>query len=266
MEYGTGVSEEGKVEGPPAVKPNYFRITKSATYGFLAALPLLVIYEVLILLANGDSASQIRVGADVWVKQLLALFGTNTMLPLSILVVLIGVAVLISERKKKLPIKPSYLGWMVGESAVYAIVVALLVSSAVGLIFSVALQSFSPEIAQSTTGGKVGSGMMLILSIGAGLYEELIFRVVLVGGLFWALNRWMGKRKTAYILAALAGALIFSAVHYMGPLGDAFELSSFTFRFLFGLALNGIFLARGFGVAAWTHALYDVLVVTHLLG
>jgi hypothetical protein len=52
----------------------------------------------------------------------------------------------------------------------------------------------------------------------------------------------------------------------MGPFADAFTAGSFTFRFLFGLVLNGIFLRRGFAVAAWTHSIYDVLVVTHLLG
>ncbi|NBB73510.1 MAG: CPBP family intramembrane metalloprotease, partial [Bacteroidetes bacterium] len=62
------------------------------------------------------------------------------------------------------------------------------------------------------------------------------------------------------------GAAIFSAVHYVGPFGDAFTLASFSFRFLFGLALNGLFLWRGFGVAAWTHALYDVMLVVGLLG
>ena len=48
----------------------------------------------------------------------------------------------------------------------------------------------------------------------------------------------------------------------MGSMGDYFTLDSFLFRFLFGLILNGIYVTRGFGVAAWTHALYDVIVVT----
>jgi membrane protease YdiL (CAAX protease family) len=120
----------------------------------------------------------------------------------------------------------------------------------------------------------LGMGKMLALSLGAGLYEELVFRVVLVGGLFWLFSTFRGKdsgengwksASPAYLLAAVTGAAIFSAVHYVGALGDPFTLSSFTFRFLFGLALNGLFLARGFGIAAWTHAIYDVLVVTNTL-
>ncbi|RLB78811.1 MAG: CPBP family intramembrane metalloprotease, partial [Deltaproteobacteria bacterium] len=55
---------------------------------------------------------------------------------------------------------------------------------------------------------------------------------------------------------------LFSLVHYIGTYGDAFTLASFTFRFLFGLALNVLFIVRGFGIAAWTHALYDVMVFT----
>ena len=53
-------------------------------------------------------------------------------------------------------------------------------------------------------------------------------------------------------------ALIFSAFHYIGPLGDAFTLPSFTFRAIAGLLLSGLYAGRGFGIAAWTHALYDV--------
>jgi hypothetical protein len=63
------------------------------------------------------------------------------------------------------------------------------------------------------------------------------------------------------VLAAVVGAAVFSVVHYVGTFGDVFTPASFTFRFFFGLALNGLFLWRGFGVAAWTHALYDVMLV-----
>jgi hypothetical protein len=104
------------------------------------------------------------------------------------------------------------------------------------------------------------------LSIGAGIYEELLFRVIIVGGLYGLFRVVLGFKTAAYILAAVLGAFLFSGIHYLGPLGDAFTLPSFSFRFLFGLALNILYLVRGFGIAAWTHALYDIVIVTHLLG
>ena len=102
--------------------------------------------------------------------------------------------------------------------------------------------------------------MQLALSLGAGLYEELVFRVLLVGGFYWLLSRFTDK-TVAYTSAALIAAAIFSAVHYIGVFGDPFTLSSFAFRFMFGLMLNVLFILRGFGIAAWTHALYDVSIV-----
>lgn len=236
----------------------YHHATRTASYGFLMALPLLVFYEALILLVNRGQVMQVRVGADVWMKTLLHSLGGAGVHVLAVVVLLIGIGVFIYDRRRSVPIRPRYFGWMVLESAAYAVVVALLVSTVVGLIFF--------RVLAGPQGAVDGLWMQLALSIGAGLYEELFFRVLLVGGLFWVLRQTRMDRTGAYLAAALVGALLFSAVHYIGALGDAFTLSSFTFRFLFGLALNALFLWRGFGVAAWTHALYDVLVVTHLLG
>jgi hypothetical protein len=102
----------------------------------------------------------------------------------------------------------------------------------------------------------------IVLSLGAGVYEEIVFRVLLVGGL-WALFRSSGiGRRKAGVFSALLAALVFSGFHYIGPYGDQWELASFLFRFLAGLAFSVLFLVRGFGITAWTHALYDVLVFT----
>jgi membrane protease YdiL (CAAX protease family) len=244
--------------------PTYFQASRTGTYGFLAALPLFLLYEVLILFVNGNEISQIRVGADLWIKQPLAFLGGRGTFALGLLVLGIGVVIFIRERKKKIPLRAAYFGMILGESTIYAVGVALLISTLVSLVFSIAPQEMA-FIAQDAT-RQLGSGMLIVLSIGAGLYEELIFRVVLVGGLFWVLQSLVKSKNTAYIVAAIVGALLFSSVHYVGALGDTFTMSSFVFRFLFGLALNGIFLVRGFGVTAWTHAIYDVLVVTQMFG
>jgi hypothetical protein len=47
----------------------------------------------------------------------------------------------------------------------------------------------------------------------------------------------------------------------VGPYGDPFRLDSFTFRFIAGVFFSAMYLARGFGITAWTHALYDVIVL-----
>jgi hypothetical protein len=62
------------------------------------------------------------------------------------------------------------------------------------------------------------------------------------------------------IFAAVLGALVFSAFHYVGPYGDPFQVGSFTFRAVAGLLFSGLYIVRGFGVTAWSHALYDVFL------
>ena len=246
----------------PGRSAGYFDATRTATYGFLAALPLLALYEVGVLLANGGQMQQVRVGADVWLKTLLAALGGTGWMALGLAVLAIGAAVFWAERKRRPPICGRFFGLIVAESLVYAVLLAFVVGGTVGLLFGVWAWPAN-ALAQVA---RLPLGLQLALSIGAGLYEELVFRMLLVGGLFLLARRLLPNRTHAYLAAALVGAFVFSLVHYVGAYGDPFTFPSFAFRFLFGLALNGVFLLRGFAVAAWTHALYDVLVVTGAFG
>lgn len=101
----------------------------------------------------------------------------------------------------------------------------------------------------------------LVMAAGAGFHEELVFRVGLFAGGTLALNKLarLSEAKSAWI-AAIGSSLIFSAIHYLGPLGDEPQLISFTFRFLAGLYLAAVYRFRGFAVAVYTHAIYDVIV------
>ncbi|WP_420456710.1 CPBP family intramembrane glutamic endopeptidase [Rubrivirga sp.] len=252
-------AEVDVLASPPPPRPTgYLDATRTATYGFLAALPLFVLYEVGVLLAN-SGPGQIRVGADVWLKTLLATLGGVGWAAVGVVVLAVGGWAVWRDRERRPPLVPRYFGLIVAESLVYAVVLAFVVGGTVGALFGGWVW---PDLALAQL-RELGLGLQLALSIGAGLYEELVFRVLLVGGLFWAIQRvTTTDRRRAYLIAAVVGAVVFSAVHHLGPLGDPFTLSVFTFRFLFGLALNAVFLLRGFALAAWTHALYDVLVVT----
>jgi membrane protease YdiL (CAAX protease family) len=232
----------------------YHRFTRSATYGVLSALPLFLLYEAMIVAVNTGTSAPVRVGAEVWLKELLAMTGARGGLLLVLIAILAGMTAFVLDRDRRIPIRGRYFLGLLFESTVYAVIVAILVSNLVAALFAV----IPPPDGDLWT--------QLALSIGAGLYEELLFRVLLVGGLALLLRPFFENANAGYLLAALLGAALFSLAHYVGPLGDPFELPSFTFRFAFGLALNVLFLWRGFGVAAWTHALYDVMVVTGLFG
>lgn len=236
----------------------YHRVTRTATYGFLSVLPLFVLYEAMIIVVNEGRIAQVRVGAEVWLKGLLALVGGTGFIVLGLVLIVVGAFIFFYERNRDVPIRGRYFAWMVGESAAYAVGVALTVSTLVGMLFMMAMPAAVEPVGDTWT--------QLALSIGAGVYEELVFRVLLVGGLYALLRRIVNGHAVAYPLAAVIGAAIFSYVHYLGPFGDTFTAASFAFRFFFGLALNGLFLWRGFGVAAWTHALYDVMLVVGLFG
>lgn len=239
---------------PPHGLRAYHHVTQSATYGVLSALPLFVLYEAMIVAVNMGARRPVRVGAEVWLKDLLAMTGARGGLLLFLIAAIAGATAYLLDRNRRIPLRGRYFVGIVAESVVYAIGVAILVSNLVTALFAM----IPPPEGDLWT--------QLALSIGAGLYEELFFRVLLVGGLALVFRPFFEDMHTAYLLAAILGAAVFSLAHYVGPMGDVLELPSFTFRFAFGLALNVVFLWRGFGVAAWTHALYDVMVVTGSLG
>jgi hypothetical protein len=110
--------------------------------------------------------------------------------------------------------------------------------------------------------GRLGVPAQFMLSLGAGLYEELLFRVVLVGTLGALARRLLGFGPAAAgAVAVLGGALLFSLSHHVGAYGDPFTMQAFTFRLVAGLFFSSVYVLRGFGIAAWTHALYDVGVL-----
>lgn len=106
----------------------------------------------------------------------------------------------------------------------------------------------------------------VVLSLGAGLYEEIAFRVGLYGigrRLVLAMmpEALPGQRLLASVGWATLSAALFSAWHYLGQFGEPFELRSFLFRWVCGLVFTLIYVFRGFAPVVWTHALYDIWVL-----
>jgi len=234
----------------------YVIASRQPRYSVLFAVPLLLLYEALAALISHSAFAGVRNGADVLMKTLFVSLGGRIGL-LTFGLVLFGVgAVLVvrDQRKNGKKLKAKFFAYMFAESIVYA----ALLGSVVSLLTAFLLQGHLMIVQGAIQ--RIPIGTQLVISLGAGLYEELLFRVVLVTALV-ALGTFLGwKKPVAITVAIVASALIFSGFHYIGPLGDQFTLASFTFRAVAGLLLSGLFVARGFGITAWTHALYDVAV------
>jgi len=120
-----------------------------------------------------------------------------------------------------------------------------------------------------------GAGDVLGLAVGyvgAGIYEELLFRLMLLSAALGLLRLCGFPRRYAVVTGVIATSLLFSAAHYQFDLtfagyhfatayGDAFRWPSFFFRFLAGVFFSLLFLFRGFGVAVGSHAMYDLFTL-----
>lgn len=233
---------------------HYFTSTHSLLYSYLISLPLLLLYEVLIFIAQPEAEQVVRISVDVWIKTLFSYVGQNVLSITLIVVALLGIFVLYREREKLSSLKFSYFIGMLIEASVYAFTLALLISATVTNL----LQMIPSDPVQS-----LSLLQQFALSLGAGIYEELFFRVILVSTLMLVFKKLVASGYTATTLSIVLAAAIFSFVHFIGIMGDPFTFGSFLFRFLFGLALNAIYIWRGFGMAAWTHAIYDLMVIAY---
>ena len=103
----------------------------------------------------------------------------------------------------------------------------------------------------------------IVVSIGAGVYEETIFRFVLMGGMIFVLRDLLGGHPAWVVPVALvAAAALFSLAHHtIGK--QAWHWDIFYFRTVLGVVLGAIFWFRGLGIVVWVHALYNVALVSN---
>lgn len=236
-----------------AAPDTYFRQTRTLLFSYLACLPLLLLYELLILVSQPSADQIVRISVDAWFKTFFTTFGLNALSATLFVAAAAGVAILWKDRRQIRSLKVRFFFWLLLEALLYAILLALLISALLQSLLMV--QAGSPIMEMPRL-------QLIALSLGAGLYEELFFRVILVSLLIYLFDRLFRRRWLTVSAAVVTAAICFSAVHYTGPFGDPFTVGSFLFRFLFGLALNLIYFSRGFGMAAWTHAIYDLLVIS----
>jgi hypothetical protein len=210
-------------------------------------LPIFIAYHLgVIFLPTRNAADWATVELITLANNDLTLYGILT---LGIGAVYIGI--LVAAGRGKALHWQSFV-WLMIEAVVYAIAMRFIASYVVGRM----------------TLGPVdigGTFSRLILSFGAGFYEEVAFRVGLFAlgykalVILFPMNTF--QRAVVVVAWALFAAMLFSLWHYIGDFADPLEAKSFVFRWVCGIVFTVIYAFRGFAPAVWTHALYDVWVL-----
>jgi len=229
----------------------YWRESRRPLASLAFILPLLALYEGGVLVLG---ARAMRNGADVWLRRLLdALgFGQYLLLPLLTICLLLAWHHTTGDR------------WRLSAGVVYAMYAECVL---LGLVL-LAIGHLQGALVQSIDAGPVPASLAefvrfrwlgrLVGFFGAGIYEEVLFRLMLLPAAIGLLKLAGVGANARVVSGVVATSLLFSLAHYIGAQGESFEAFSFVFRFLAGGFFAIVFVSRGFGIAAGTHALYDI--------
>jgi membrane protease YdiL (CAAX protease family) len=241
---------------------DYWAESRQPWVSLLFIAPLLAVYEVGVV---GLGAKAIRNGADIWLRDFLELldFGQYFLLPVLVIGILLGWHYTTRQAWR---VPRGVLSGMCVECAALAGCLwvvsqaeAWILQAAVGTVTSIGRTAAVASSGQASLAGFIGF-------FGAGVYEELLFRLMLLPAMAWGMRRLGAAHRSATVLAVVASSVVFAAAHYVGRYGEPILLRDFVFwyglifRFLAGVFFSILFVLRGFGIAAGTHAGYDILV------
>ncbi|MBN1256908.1 MAG: CPBP family intramembrane metalloprotease [Planctomycetes bacterium] len=228
----------------------YLEESKRPGVALAFIFPILAAYEGGVRFMNLGRDEHTVNAADAILKHAFETIGIYGAL-LSALCIVVTLIFMHLYRDLPWDIRPATVGIMILESFVIALPLIPLQK-----IIGWALLTIEPA-------QELGTLEKLVLSLGAGVYEEFLFRMVLLGLLLLLARSLLGKKRetVSYVIAATISAVIFAAFHHFGQYGDPFTLEKFAFRTVAGVYFAWIYLTRGFGIAVGCHTAYDLIVV-----
>jgi len=253
-----------------AAKTGYFARTSRPVYALMFLLPFIILYEILVLVVNpqllSEPANNVRGGvvAFVWIQnflQYVGLDGKNSWL-CAPLVIIITLLILQVTSRQQWKIMWSDFAVMAVECVVISLPLIVL-----AMVLNRPVQQQAAGMLAAVSKFSHHSFMMdIITGIGAGIYEELIFRLVLIGLLMLFFETILGVNRTkAIIISVAVSAILFSLHHHFVFLNGKFAraevltLAPFIFRTLAGVYFAAIFAVRGYGIVAGAHIFYDII-------
>ncbi len=241
---------------PEAVK-TYHKYSRTPFFGLLIVLVLLVIYEASSAMIYYDATHVIpKNAAEVMIKRVFWYFGFQyNFLNWLVYAALLGWAFWLARKQQMLALQPVYYPYAIFESLTYALILGSMVNlmSRGAIIHIKFLGQVASDMSMATK---------MAQALGAGIYEELLFRFFILTALQFLFQYTLVNTKpiVRQALALFISAGLFSAYHFLDG-AQTMTLIAFCLRFYAGLILGLIFLWRGLGVAAYTHAFYDLFLV-----
>ena len=226
---------------PPAA--NYWTELRLPLVSLVFITPMMLIYEA------GVWKLGVENGAAEWMVKLLSLmdFRLHLFLPLVTAAILLGWHHLTHHPWR---ISAGVLSTMAVESLLLAVCLRIALRMALMLQSRIMLQI---PAGQPPTLSLADSVRAAVTYLGAGIYEELIFRLMLISGIAWLIRLWWPNQRRGTVIAVLTSSVLFAAAHYIGAAGDPFGWFSFSFRLIAGLFFAVLFIYRGFGITAGAH-------------
>jgi len=257
-----------RVRAAPRVESDdYFTLSRRPLYALVVLTPLVALYEVLAIahLTNTKDQTQLTIKAENMLGQMFKVFSVTGLLApaLLMLTVLLIWHVLSKDRWA---IRPGVVAGMFVESVLWAL--PLLVLGAVVLqvgakVAPAAAALNAAGLAEELTARPWQA--RLAISLGAGIYEELVFRLIGLAVLHIILRDLLRMPKlAAEVLAVLLTAVAFAFYHdvYAGGSGlAAIKWADLSFFFAAGVYFAVLYLSRGFGIVVLCHAAYDIIVL-----
>ena len=232
--------------------PGYFKNSSHRFYGAIFALVLLFFYEVLIIWEPSSSGFLVRNAPEAWMRNTLFFLGVPPKYFTHIFLTLSLVAIPLFYRSG-VTFHKRFLLFMVLEAIFFGILTGFIIQVVMRSIF-LGASPLTGNLAQN-----IG------LALGAGLFEELLFRVIITSSLIWIGCKLIKVRLVAILVAILISSILFSLAHHIGSAGEPFEMYAFMYRFFAGLWFTVLYTVRGFGITSLTHAFYDIFVILNLI-
>lgn len=216
----------------------YFNQSRSLLNSLVTVLPLLILYQLGILLVSWESVN----GVDFLTVAIIKMAGVRGLIILNLILIIAFLIGAIYLRRKN-SFEADFILPMAVESAAYAVGMGVLIVFVLKYTLQMALAAG------------------VLASIGAGVNEELVFRLGLISLIVWlCVALFKLKRFTGILIAVLVSSALFSLAHcFIG--GEPIKQYSLLYRFLAGIIFGVIFKLRGFAIAVYTHTLYDFFVL-----